>query len=639
MSFLTPLAFGLAALLPVIVALYFLKLRREERRISSTYLWRTLVRDTAANAPWQRLRPNLLLLLQLLFLAALILTLARPFTWSEAVAGSHLILVMDTSASMGAVDVKPNRLAVGVAQARQLIESLPAFARVTLIEAGDQVRVPVSSASERGAALSALAALRPGPAGSDLGAALTLASAIAAREPDSEVVILSDGHVMLPDVSRFTLPGRVRYVPVGKENNNQAIGVFSVQAESGGRSLTAFAQVVNYWTQSVQRRLVLYADGQLLTARDVVLPPGKPQALTLPGLPPDAGARVVEAWLEGQDQFAADDRAWAVPPAAGKVAVRIVGAGNRFLETALGLLPNLEITLVKTSEVSDEPKVRTTSEVSAQLTIFDSLVPTGTLPAGSLLFIAPPRSTELFSVTGRVDAPVPGPVAADDPLLRYVDLRDLAVQDATRITLPAWGRAAIIDIKTGAPLLVLGEQDGRRLAVLAFDLRRSDLPLRVAFPLLVANLMDALVPGGASGLPASVEPGRPVAIPVPPQANAVTVHTPDGQAHKVTPSEGRALFEQTITPGVYEVAWQDDAGRPNVLGRFVVNLFDANESDVTPRETLPFASAGATGEQALPRARNEWWRPIAWAALVLLVAEWLFAHRGQLARLLRFRLV
>jgi hypothetical protein len=73
MNFLTPLAFALAALLPVIVALYFLKLRREKQRVSSTYLWRTLVRDAAANAPWQRLRPNWLLLLQLLFLAALII--------------------------------------------------------------------------------------------------------------------------------------------------------------------------------------------------------------------------------------------------------------------------------------------------------------------------------------------------------------------------------------------------------------------------------------------------------------------------------------------------------------------------------------------------------------------------------------
>ena len=628
MNFIAPLAFGLVSLLPVIVALYFLKLRREEQRVSSTYLWRTLVRDTAANAPWQRLRPNLLLLLQLLFLAALVLALARPFTWSEAATGSHLILVIDTSASMGATDVKPDRLGAAVASARRLIESLPASARVTLIEAGQQVRVPVSGASNPGAALAALAALRPHLGGADFASALTLAGAMAAREPDSEIVILSDGHIALPD--NLTLPGRVRYLRIGEGSNNQAMGAFSLQAEAGGRSLTAFVQVMNYGTQPVQRRLVIYANGQLLTARDVAISPGKPQAITFPGLPPDV--RVFEARLEGQDLLVADDRAWAVPPAMGKLAARVVGPGNRFLETALGLLPNVEATLFKTSEVSQ------TSEVSTQLTIFDGLVPTGTLPAGSLLFIAPPRSTELFSVTGRLDAPVPGPVAADDPLLRYVDLRDVAVQDAARVPLPAWGRAAMVDTRTGSPLLIVGEQGGRRVAVLAFDLRRSDLPLRVAFPLLLANLLDSLVPGGASGIPSSVEPGQTLAIPAPPQASVIAVRAPDGQSIKLTPSEGRALFDQANAPGVYEIAWQDDAGQSHALGQFAVNLFGEGESDITPRETLPVTSAGGAGEQALPRARDEWWRPIAWAALVLLVAEWLLSHRGQLAQLVRFRI-
>src|SRR6185503_13704113 len=102
MNFLTPLAFALAALIPIIVALYFLKLRRTEQRVSSTYLWRTLVRDTAANAPWQKLKSNLLLLLQLLFLIVLIVALAGPFMWGNSVASSHLILVVDTSASMRA---------------------------------------------------------------------------------------------------------------------------------------------------------------------------------------------------------------------------------------------------------------------------------------------------------------------------------------------------------------------------------------------------------------------------------------------------------------------------------------------------------------------------------------------------------
>ncbi|CAG0937294.1 hypothetical protein TFLX_06217 [Thermoflexales bacterium] len=634
MNFLTPLAFALAALLPIIVALYFLKLRREEQRISSTYLWRTLVRDTAANAPWQRLKPSWLLLLQLLFLIALILALTRPFTWSETAAGSHLILAIDTSASMGATDVKPNRLTEAIATARRLLEGLPGSTRVTLIEAGAQVRVPVSGANDPGAAISALNEVRPGLTGADMASALTMAAAIAAREPDSEVVIVSDGRVTVPD--GLTLPGRVRYIPIGQDNDNQALGAFSLQFEAGGQSLTAFVQVVNYGTRDVQRRLSVYADGQLLTARDLALAPGKAQALTLPGLPGDA--RVLEARLDGQDVLATDDRAWAVPPSVGKVAIRIVGPGNRFLETALRLRPNAELTFVppdltKPTEGDQSTNLPATNLPTSQLTIFDSTLLTGTLPSGNLLFIAPPRSTEVFSVTGRIDQPILTAVVADDPLLHYIDLRDVAVQDATRISLPAWARAVIVEGKTNAPLLVIGEQDGRRLAVLAFDLRRSDLPLRVAFPILIANLIDALVPGGVAGVPANVAPGRPLSIAVPPQVSTIDVRTPDGQAHTLTPANGNVVFDQTDQLGVYEIATQDSTGQSHDLRRFSVNLFNPDESNVLPRATLPIAAAGAANIQELPRARDEWWRPIAWLALVLLVAEWLLVYRGNLVRL------
>ena len=107
MGFLAPAALALAVLLPIIVAMYLLKLRRTELVVSSVFLWRRLVRDLEANAPWQRLRRNLLLLLQLLFLAALILALARPFSWTAGPTSQSLILIVDTSASMAAVDVAP----------------------------------------------------------------------------------------------------------------------------------------------------------------------------------------------------------------------------------------------------------------------------------------------------------------------------------------------------------------------------------------------------------------------------------------------------------------------------------------------------------------------------------------------------
>jgi hypothetical protein len=612
MNFLAPLAFALAALLPIIIALYFLKLRRMEQRISSTYLWRTLVRDTAANAPWQRLRPNMLMFLQLLFLAALIIALARPFTWSDTAAGSHLILVIDTSPSMNATDVKPSRLAEAVAIARRMIDSLPSSSRATLITAGAQS--PIFNLQSSISAISS----------ADLPSALTIASAIAAREPDSEIVILSDGHVALQPV---TLPSRARFVSIGNSNHNQAIGAFSAQREAGGRHLTAFAQLVNYGAQAVSRRLVLYADGRVWTARDVMLASNQAQAVTFAGLPLDA--HIFEAHLEGDDMLALDDRAYVVPPSNQKISVRVVTTGNRFLETALRLMPNVVIAFQSPISYTQSPTA------NFHLTIFDSFVPTTTLPMGNLLLIAPLRATELFSVTGSVEAPVPVPVVGDDPILRYVDLRDVTIQAATRVPLPSWARAVIMDSKSSAPLLMMGEQGNRHLGILAFDLRHSDLPLRVAFPLLMANLLDALASGSVTNVPTSVEVGHAFAILAPAQATAAIVRAPNGQTQRLTPQEGRVVFDQTHQLGVYELMWE---GRDVAAQRLyvVVNLFNPDESDITPRETLPIVGAGNVSGQALPRAREEWWRPLAWLALALLVAEWLWAYRGNLVQVVEW---
>ncbi|MCJ7529909.1 MAG: BatA domain-containing protein, partial [Anaerolineales bacterium] len=107
MNFFTPAAFALAALIPVIIAMYLLKLRRKVQVVSSIYLWRRMVRDLEANAPWQRLRRNLLLILELLFLTMVILALARPFAWGEGSSYQALILILDNSASMAAIDVTP----------------------------------------------------------------------------------------------------------------------------------------------------------------------------------------------------------------------------------------------------------------------------------------------------------------------------------------------------------------------------------------------------------------------------------------------------------------------------------------------------------------------------------------------------
>src|SRR5512145_1698945 len=126
MAFLTPLAFIGAILAIPIILLYMLRLRRREVLVSSTFLWQQVVHDSEANTPWQRLRRNILLFLQLLILAFLVFSLARPFIVVPAVSTGQIELLLDASASMNATDIAggETRFAEAQRQALSIVDTL-----------------------------------------------------------------------------------------------------------------------------------------------------------------------------------------------------------------------------------------------------------------------------------------------------------------------------------------------------------------------------------------------------------------------------------------------------------------------------------------------------------------------------------
>jgi hypothetical protein len=618
MSFLSPSALILAILLPIIVAMYLLKLRRTEKVISSTYLWRRLIRDVEANAPWQRLRRNLLLLLQLLFLLVMIISLARPFTWTEGSIGDANILILDTSASMAATDVNPNRLQVAKNQARLLIANLPPDSHCTIIEAGSKPSVLISSSQDKRRLYQAIDGINIQNSDSDMTSALELASAIAARIPDTEIVIYSDGIVELP--TRLAIDGRVRYQPIGINGDNQAISLVNLNSDNNG--VTAFIQVINQSKSSAQRRLTIHADGQLVDAHDLEIPAKGQASIISEGLPIETG--VFEVKFVESDALTLDDTAWAVQRTPDIENVSLISQGNRFLETALGLLSNLEIQTIQPEGYNLE-----SPNESPNLTIFDSYIPTDTLPAGNLLFIGPTASTSYFSIGGTLENPKPQPVNDTDPLLKYVDLDEVSILSTASISIPEWGRPVLFDEISGNPLLFVGQVDGRRIAVITFDLRNSDLPLQMAYPILLANLMDWLIPGSVGEIPAQVSPGEPVVLTPPLGVTKLTITSPDGSATVLEIQNGQAIFAETKQLGVYQVTWGEDQ---SIF--FASNLLNTQESDILPKEQLPIIDNDTETQTALSReARLEWWHPFAVLALILLMIEWLVYNRATLSKI------
>jgi len=643
MSFLAPLAFILSALIPLIVLLYFLRLRRPELEISSTYLWRRVIRDLRADAPWQKLRPNILLLLQVLFLVTLIIALARPFSWKEGISSASTIIILDTSASMAATDILPNRIEAAKDQAHRLIDDLPTDGILTIIQAGDQAKVLISNSTDRRFAHMVIDNIHSISTNSAMEIALQIAAAIASRQQDAQIIILSDGGVQISEY--FVPKSNVVIYPIGQRGENQAISQLTLDIAPSGNP-NAFVQISNYGELVADRRILMYANGNLIHASDLQIQPGETGAITLNDLPEDI--RQIEAVLSTDplngiainDDLPLDDHAYAVLPQQNPVKITLVTNGNRFLETAIKLIPKAIVTKVDPNDDGNFPE--------SDLTVIDGKIPlTSTFPSGNLLFIGPLVSTEFFTITGKLENPVPTMVSLDDPIVGNLNLDTINILDAAWIDLPDWAKPNIVAESENysnydsPPLLFSGQYDGRKIAVITFDLHRSDLPLQVAFPILFANLTNWLLPELGGGFPRQVSLNQPVILSIlPGMGDKVSITLPDGRRSTLPIENGEVTFTETNQLGIYQIEWLTESpvppeSEPNQLS-FTVNLFSPQESKTTPISlVIPGTNQLDNVKVTVDLIRREWWRIFAVIAITILMIEWMVYHRATIVQLIR----
>ncbi|MEP6807305.1 MAG: BatA and WFA domain-containing protein [Chloroflexota bacterium] len=635
---IAPLALIGLISLPVIVAYYMLRLRRRDVPVGSTFLWQQLVRDVEANAPWQRLRFSWLLILQLLVALVVVIAAARPFLTVSSDLAANVVLIVDTSASMGTTEGGSTRIAEARAAARRVIGDLPEGGHVTVVAADDSAHVLVSDTDDRSAALAAIDRIGATQVPGDLTDAFALASALAARDSDSTVVVVTDANAdRLPKVG---IGAPVKVERVGSSDSNQAVAALSLLRRSGGAQLDLFVAVSNPSGSAVTRRLEIYADDVLVDARDLSIPAEQRSEALISSVP--QSAHVVEARLAGADALAVDDRAFALVPQAGAVRALLVSPGNTYLENALALLPRLELYAVGPGGYADALAAATKAGTPYGIVILDRFVPPAP-PKIPALYVGPTKDGAFGTIGGLLDGPALARPDPADPILRFVDLSTLHVGRARAVTLAAGMRPAV-ESSAGNPLVAVGRVDGRGVALFSFALGDSDLPLQVAFPLLVSNLVDALLPSVDGILPPSVELGQPIAVTLDPAIRRVAAVTSGtGERVELDVIGGRVTVPGPRSVGLVELQVADDgtghAG--GSLGRTAANLFNPGESRVTPGDPTRIADLGtvgpASGSGSLT-GRAEWWWPLALAGLLLLLAEWLLFHRPTrraMARILR----
>ncbi|MBV9595862.1 MAG: VWA domain-containing protein, partial [Chloroflexi bacterium] len=289
MSLLTPLALALGITLPIVVVFYLLKVRRRDEEVSSTFLWNDLIRDLAAHEPLQRLKWNLLLLLQLIGLALITFAVARPFSQQVGEKPVQAILLLDGSASMQAGDVQPSRFARAVDAARGTLSSLPENSLATAILVAAHPQVLVSATSDRQQVDRALASAQPSGAAADMREALLLARSLGGDPSSRRIYLFTDGAFTLPADLPDDL-GSVQVVNVGRDTGNVAITTISSRPDpQDNRRQQIFARVQNFSDAAEQAVLSISVDGQNLENRNISLDPNAESDQIFDQLP--AGAR------------------------------------------------------------------------------------------------------------------------------------------------------------------------------------------------------------------------------------------------------------------------------------------------------------------------------------------------------------
>lgn len=660
MNFVAPWtipALAAALTIPPLVILYFLKLRRREHPIPSTLLWKRAVQDLQVNAPFQKLRRNLLLLLQLLVLGLAIFALARPTASVKHVPDELIVLLVDQSASMNAVEPDGRtRLDHAKQQARLLVDNMARGSRAMIIAFADRARVLAPFTSDKELLRRQIEAVQPTDGLSRMAEALQLAEAYATPQivrdepgevtptpisaaPAANMILLSDGQ--LQDAEELILRhSSLQMVRVGQATNNVGIVAVSVRRNyERPEELNLYGRVRNFGDQPVQTDAVVRTDGQERRIVELNLGPAgstagpaerarrlDEQEFAVTQMEFAAGGQVLIE-LVGKDALSADNQVRIIVPPPKQLHVLLVTPGNPFLARVLEGLPVVHRTI---SPAAYESGKLSDAEVQSFDVVILDRHSTARLGPGNYLCFGCVPQVEGISARGTIEGQVILDWDNTHSVLRNVNMEYVFCVRWLDLLLPKHA-VTLVQGETSPVIAYLAEKT-RRFVLVAFDLYDSDWPLKVGFPIFCYNACRFLGAGATTAEGHNLQPGQALGILPPPDCEQVVVLRPDGRRDRLGVRDSPLVsYSDTWQVGTYRVEPPGGDGQlePNQRARwlYAVNLLNEAESDIRPNEELALGGEAVASADSPQPINVPLWPWLLVAALGLLLLEWYVYNR------------
>ena len=665
MTWLTPIA-GLilaAAVIPPLIVLYFLKLRRKPQAISCTLLWKRSVEDLRANAPFQKLRRSLLLLLQLIALSLLALSIAQPQIHAGNTTGGRTVILLDNSASMTATNPTPGtgaldktRLDEAKRRAKEKIEQLyggglfaSSSGETMIIVFSDRAEVYQRFTTSKAALLEAIDRIQPTHGETRIAEALKLANAYTTNVVDVNgearpisdpptLEIYSDGRIT--DLGEQVIRGdkMPNYHAIGStEADNVSISAVSVERPYDRPSaVQVFVALLNFNTQAVKCDMQVSVDARVVGIQSTDVPAAEKNETThqlLPGRtnvvftpfeqPRDA---VIQVANLREDKLAADNVAQVVVPPPKHLKVAIVAPGRSLIKTAL---EGMKFELLQ--EISGEryEKLATDGGLDAfDVVVLDNYQPKA-MPPGRYLSFGPTPPIEGLNEFGDGKQQIILSAKDEHPVLRFVN-HDNVFITKFRLLQPANDVELIWEGSSG-PAIVGVSRGAMQVLHVTFDPLESNWPFQRSFVTFLFNAVDFLGNAGEALTSKGFAPGEAITTRLSAAATDIKLHVPDRSesgGEPIVPQDPTQLAWGPIRlSGVYRLDWKVPGDSATQSRSFAVNLLSESEGRLDVAPSIEIGQDTVSGRRSDEAAYTPLWPWAIAVCLAVLMLEWWVYHR------------
>ncbi|CEG26799.1 vWA domain-containing protein [Bacillus sp. B-jedd] len=585
MHFANPAYFFLAGLIAFVILLYFFRKKYRAVVNPSNLLWSEVMNEWQAS-PWlKKLQHNLIFWLQLAALFLLMFALVRPFWQSEAVAGEHLIFIVDPSATMSAESDGGTRFRFAKKDMMDLSEKLQ-NQEVTIINAGQKPEIILNREPSKKSVKKAVGSLGLTFEHENIEEAVKLAVSMAGGK-NTAIHIFSD-IASKEEIQRLAGKHFIRVHNNGEEIEN--IALLSFGATRSGKDISAAAVVENQGKKTRTEVFQVKSEGEVLFEKDVSIEPGSQVIVDVPALPEQ---RYYIAEVLAEDGYQADNVAAAIlapadPP------VYAIGDVNPFLPKGFKSIG------IESFQLNDNY-----NSIGDGILLIEGIAPEG-LPKLPVMMVSKDTAKKI-KLTEQMEI-------HPSPLLEFTEFEKTYIQT---IAEPFSGDLETVAESGGHPLIQAGFLKGQPAIAVNFAIENSDWPLQPGFPIFLYNSYNWLTQ--QSGFLGYFQPGEEKWLNLGSSGGTVEIFDANGKSlGDFNPDKEN--FKAPFAPGIYQASAGDRINYFSVL-------LDDREKTPAYSESFVINKGSIKGEKGV-RENEALWLLAGILALSVLLLEWEVYRRG-----------